>query len=56
MIQCAALGIQKGLFGKIRNGTMKDRVREQSLRMMNVSYVGTLNIIYVKQQQQSDQI
>ena len=56
MIQCAALGIQKGLFGKIRNGAMKVRVREQSLRMMNVSYVGTLNIIYVKQQQQSDQI
>ena len=30
--------------------------REQSLRMMNVSYAGISNITYVKQQQQDDQM
>ena len=30
--------------------------REQSLRMMNLSYAGISNITYVKQEQQDDQM
>ena len=34
--------------GKIWNGTKKGGRKEQSLRIMNVSYAGTSNITYVK--------
>ena len=56
MMLCMTSGIHEGLLGKKRNGTKKGRTREQSLRMMNVSYVGTLNITYGKQKQQGDRI
>ena len=56
MMLCMTSGIHERLLGKKRNGTKKGRTREQSLRMMNVSYVGTLNITYGKQKQQGDRI
>ena len=49
-------GYKKDCWGKIRNDTKKGGRREQSLRMMNVSYARTSNITYVKQQQQDDQM
>ena len=47
---------KKGCWGKFKNGTNKVVTREYLLRMMNVSCAGTLNITYVNQQQQEDQI
>lgn len=47
---------KKGCWGKLKNGTNKVVTREYLLRMMNVSCAGTLNITYVNQQQQEDQI
>ena len=50
MILYMPVRVQVGLLGKIREGTKKGGTREPSLRMMNVSYTGTLNITCVKQQ------
>ena len=55
MIVCG-IGVQEGLLGKNMKWYKKGRTREQSLRMMNVSYAETSNIMYVKQQQQVDQM
>ena len=55
MIVCG-IGVQEGLLGKNMKWYKKGKTREQSLRMMNVSYAGTSNIMYVKQQQQVDQM
>lgn len=50
------LGTQEGMLAKIRNGTKKGGASEQSMRIMNVSYAGTLSINYEKQQQQDGQM
>lgn len=50
------LGIQEGMLAKIRNGTKKGGTSEQSMRIMNVSYAGTLSINYEKQQLQDGQM
>ena len=49
MILGVALGIQEGMLGKNTKWYKKGRTREQSMRVMNVSYTGTLSINYEKQ-------
>ena len=53
---CSTGDTRRIVWKKIRNGTQKGGTTGQSLRMMNVSYAGTSNIIYVKQQQQDNQM
>ena len=47
---------KKESWEKIRNDTKKDGTREQSQRVINVSYAGTSNITYAKQHQEDDQM
>ena len=56
MILYMILGIQEGLLGENTKWCKERGTREQSLRMMNVSYTGNSNITYVKKQQQDDQM
>lgn len=42
-------GCKKDCLEKIQHGKKKGGTREQSWRMMNVSYDGTFNITYIKQ-------
>ena len=56
MILCVTLVYKTDCWEKIQNSAHKTGTREQSLRMMNVSYAGTSNNTYVKQQQEEDQM